>query len=371
MLLTPQLGSLFDEKTWGMDSFARSGIYKVQDNFTSYGTLGGLDNRDYYAITPGLGTFALVVTTDPANGFATSRQSSGFDVTITDSLGRLVLTSTVVDLYTRGIAFTSTGYQTYYVQIDTNSLSTFAYAVAMDTVATAPPPAPTDIAAAALLAFTSIMRHPPTSAADASYFANTVAQINSGALPTDSAVLGLINYADASTSVATLAYQFFTGKIPSAAGLDYLVSPTGPNPNNLNSAYYQSFNLENRYINFAVNLGKLGEGQAKFQADYGNLSLIDATAKAYAYIFGAAPTDAKVHALVDPRADYFAYYGQDGANGIGTKAAMVGWLLAEATKADVGSLVTANMIYLADLSDGEAPYSVDLIGVYGGIPITG
>lgn len=371
MLLPFQLGSLFDEKTWGTDSFGRSGLYKVQDNFTSYGTIGGIDNKDYYAITPGVGTFILVVTTDPANGFSTSRTSTGFDVTITDSVGRTLLTSSAVDLYTRGISFTSGNYQTYYVQIDTNSLSTFAYAVVLDMVATAPPPSSTDVTAAAMLAFTSVMRHAPTSAADASYFANTVAQINSGALPTDAAVLSLINYADASTSVATLAYQFFTGKIPTSAGLDYLVSPTGPNPNNLNSAYYQSFNLENRYINFAVNLGKLGEGQAKFQAEYGALSLIDATKKAYTYIFGVAPTDAKAHALVDPRADYFAYYGQDGQGGIGTKAAMVGWLLAEATKADAGSLVTANMMYLNDLADGDAPYSVDLIGVYGGIPYTG
>ena len=70
-----------------------------------------------------------------------------------------------------------------------------------------------------------------------------------------------------------MAYEFFTGKIPSAAGMDYLVSPTGPNPNNLNAAYYQSFSIENRNINFAVNLGKSGEGAAKFQTEYGALDL--------------------------------------------------------------------------------------------------
>jgi hypothetical protein len=40
---------------------------------------------------------------------------------------------------------------------------------------------------------------------------------------------------------------------------------------------YQDFNLENRYINFAVNLGKLGEGKDAFAAHYGTLSLFDAT----------------------------------------------------------------------------------------------
>ncbi|MBO9545275.1 hypothetical protein [Caulobacter sp.] len=178
------------------------------------------------------------------------------------------------------------------------------------------------------------------------------------------AVTDLVKLADATTSVATLSYQFFTGKIPSLGGIDYLVSATGPNANNLNSAYYQSFNLENRYINFAVNLGKVGEGNAKFTAEYGALSLFDATKKAYATIFGGTPTDAKVHALIDTRVDYFASYGGDGAGGIGTKAAMVGWLLAEAAKADVGMYSKANDAFLTDLADG-ATFAVDLIGVYG------
>jgi hypothetical protein len=176
--------------------------------------------------------------------------------------------------------------------------------------------------------------------------------------------------ADASTSVATLAYQFFTGKIPSGAGLDYLVSPTGPNPNNLNSAYYQDFNLENRYINFAVNLGKNGEGRAQFEAAYGAKSLLDTMKSAYLTVFGSTPTDAKAHVLLDSRVDYFAYYGQDGQNGIGTKAALVGWLLAEAAKADVGTMQTANLAFLSDLADG-ANYSVDLVGTYGGTPYFG
>ena len=69
--------------------------------------------------------------------------------------------------------------------------------------------------------------------------------------------------------------------------LGALPSSGGPNTNNINSAYYQSFSLENRYINFAVNLGKLGEGKATFDATYGGLDLFEATRKAYATIFGA------------------------------------------------------------------------------------
>jgi Ca2+-binding RTX toxin-like protein len=167
--------------------------------------------------------------------------------------------------------------------------------------------------------------------------------------------------ANATTSVATLSYEFFTGKIPGQAGMDYLISPTGPNANNLNSAYYQSFNLENRYINFAVNLGKVGEGKDGFAAHYGSLSLFDAAREAYRTIFGGTPTDAKVHALIDGRVDYFASYGGDGASGIGTKAAMVGWLLAEAVKADVGVMAKANGAWLMDIADGAAPFAVDLL----------
>ena len=95
------------------------------------------------------------------------------------------------------------------------------------------------------------------------------------------------------TSVATLSYQFFTGKTPTSAGYDYLTNST-VNQNDLNDPYYAQFNVENRFINFAVNLGKLGEGQGKFQADYGGLTLADATAKAYTAIFGTAPAAGKV-----------------------------------------------------------------------------
>jgi Ca2+-binding RTX toxin-like protein len=188
-----------------------------------------------------------------------------------------------------------------------------------------------------------------------------LAKWTAGTLSADQVTAAIVKQAGATTSVATLAYEFFTGKIPSQAGVDYLVSPTGPNANNLNSAYYQTFNLENRYINFAVNLGKNGEGKDAFAAKYGAMSLFDATREVYKTIFGAAPTDAKIHALIDTRADYFAYYGGDGANGVGTKAAMVGWLLAEAQKADLGVMVRSNDAWLTDLADGSAPFAIDIL----------
>jgi serralysin len=220
-------------------------------------------------------------------------------------------------------------------------------------------------------AFEYVLRKAPAVGGDLDFVNGLSAQVTGGQLTLDQAYGQIVQRADASTSVATMAYSFFVGTTPSKAGLDYLVSPQGPNPNNINSAYYQSFSLENRYINFAVNLGKLGEGQAAFSAEYAGKSLFEATRTAYHEIFGTTPDEAKLHALLDPsfvlngqtmtRAQYFAYYGVDD---IGTKAAMVGWLMAEAVKADVGTYALSNTAYLLDLADG-AQFRLDLVGVYG------
>ncbi len=208
----------------------------------------------------------------------------------------------------------------------------------------------------------------------ASQLTTFAAQLDQASATSASIAAQIVSAAGATTSVATLSYEFFTGQAPSAAGMDYLVSPNGPNPNNLNSAYYQSFSLENRYINFAVNLGTQGAGAAAFNASYGALDLTDATTQAYTTIFGSAPTAAKVETLLDTmvtsngvtetRAQYFADFGQDGPNGIGTKAAMVGWLLAEAEKADVGTYAQSNDAFLTDVALHNASYGVDIVGVY-------
>jgi serralysin len=158
-------------------------------------------------------------------------------------------------------------------------------------------------------AMTSVLRLTAFSVgADA--MTKTVAASMAGGTSYADAIIQVTKATISTSAVAALSYQFFTGKTPTAAGMDYLVAPDGANPNNLNSAYYQAFNIENRYINFAVNLGKVGEGAASFSTSYASLSLFDATRKAYAAVFGTTPTDDKVHALIDSRADYFAAYGQ-------------------------------------------------------------
>ena len=64
------------------------------------------------------------------------------------------------------------------------------------------------------------------------------------------------------------------------------------------------------------------------------------------------------------REAYFASYGQDGLNGQGTKAAMVGWLMAEAVKADVGTYALSNDAFMTDVAQHNAPFGVDLVGAY-------
>ncbi len=129
--------------------------------------------------------------------------------------------------------------------------------------------------------------------------------------------------------------------------------------------------MEERYINFAVNLGKLGEGHKAFEAQYGTLTLTEAAKDAYRAIVGVAPSaDEIAHILGDTisfdgltstREDYFRSHGGDD---LGAKAAMVGWMLSEAVRTDTGVYAHANDAFLADLADG-ATYNVDLIGVYG------
>jgi hypothetical protein len=147
-------------------------------------------------------------------------------------------------------------------------------------------------------AYANILRSTPTGAE--ATFLNGLITAVTGATKTRSAAIGeIVAKADQTTAVAAMSYQFFLGFTPSKSGFDYLVSPQGPNPNNINSAYYQGFNIENRYINFAVNLGKVGEGATSFLAEYGSKSLFQATKDAYMEIFGGTVTDTKINTILD------------------------------------------------------------------------
>ncbi len=214
-------------------------------------------------------------------------------------------------------------------------------------------------------------------ASDLAALDDLAARLDAGQIGPADALAAVGRLSQATTQVAVFSYQFFTGQMPSLAGLDYLVSPTGPNPNNLNSAYYAPFNTGNRYINFAINLAKGGEGTAAFQAAYGALSLEATFDKAYLTIFGAPAAAGQAHDTLNTqvadgfggtftRADYFATYGGDGLSGIGTKAGLIGWLLSVAAAADVGAYAYAYDVFAKDLAaDGVARVQNDLLDAYG------
>lgn len=115
----------------------------------------------------------------------------------------------------------------------------------------------------------------------------------------------------------------------------------------------------------------------KFSADYGALTLRDATAKAYLAIFGVTADAAKVSALLDSpvpnglggtytRADYLTTYGGDGINGQGTKAALVGFLLSNAVATGGGVYGAAVVHYVQALEHGVVPAGpTELIVAYG------
>jgi hypothetical protein len=209
---------------------------------------------------------------------------------------------------------------------------------------------------------------------DANQLPSLSSQVSTNHTPIQQALATVEQFAAATTMVSSLTYEFFTGATPTAAGYQYLIdSPS--NPNNLDSSYYAAFNIQNRYINFSVNLGKFGAGATPFNDTYGALSLSDAATKAYTEIFGAAPVAGKIDAILntdvtfngitETRAQYFAYYGGDGLTGIGTKAAMVGWLLEVATQDNLGPYAGAGDHFVSDLALGNAPFNIDLLPQYG------
>lgn len=182
-------------------------------------------------------------------------------------------------------------------------------------------------------------------------------------------------FAKSTTSVAVAAYEFFTGKIPSLAGIDYLVSPTGGNANNLNSGYYAAFNLENRYINFAANLGLVGEGAGGFAAAYKDLAWAQAVDVIYDKVIGKAAAQAAgidVSAALANIAGRSAYFDAVASERLPTfdhdlamKAGLAGYIMAEAIKADVGVYSHALANFYLDFSDAKAMFGASLIGSYG------
>ncbi|WP_454714408.1 hypothetical protein [Caulobacter segnis] len=189
----------------------------------------------------------------------------------------------------------------------------------------------------------------------------------------------ILNSVDASTTLAVLSYQFFTGKSPTKDGLAYLTN-SAINPNDLNDAYYAKFGQENRYINFAANLGVQGEGAGAFASKYGAMSFGAYVASIYETIIGggyatAAGIDA-AKAIADITSRYAAILATAQSSGMITpgmtqaqidlavKAATAGYLMGEAIKADVGLYAGAANNFVLGVALGNAVYNTDITTTY-------
>ena len=203
-----------------------------------------------------------------------------------------------------------------------------------------------------------------------------ISKVQAGTLGAAAGEAALFHLVDGTVSLANISYAFFVGSTPTAAGLAYLTH-SATNTTDLNDPYYAQFDLANRYINFAINLATgTGAAAAQFRASYGDGDLTQAAGKAYAAIFGTSASADKLSAILtapvpdghggtETRAQYFADRASDTADGLATKAAMVGWLLLESVVDDLGPYALANTNFLHALADGTAAYNVDLLATYG------
>ncbi|PZR34236.1 hypothetical protein [Caulobacter segnis] len=165
-----------------------------------------------------------------------------------------------------------------------------------------------------------------------------VVQFKAGAISQALLEERLTDAVASTTGVAHDAYVFFTGSAPTSKGMTWLID-SADNPNDLTDGYYAKFSVENRYINFAINLGKVGEGRAAFDAKYGALTFADAVAKAYGEIIGVAEAQAAgvdVPAALRYIQAQESYFRALGGDDLGAKAAMAGFVLSAGTAYHVG-----------------------------------
>lgn len=213
-----------------------------------------------------------------------------------------------------------------------------------------------------------------TPSAAESLLIQAYAQQNTNGALTDAQTLNdVLSLSRDKTDVAVSTYEFFTGSTPTLAGLSYLVHGGG-NANDLSSAYYANFNTENRYYNFAINLAFGGPNASSFASTYGNMTFDQAVASAYELIIGSANATAagidpaKAIASIEASLPYFQLVASERAStanqDLATKAIMIGYILEEAIKADVGTYAKGVDGFMGSLSTTGTATTGDLLTNY-------
>jgi S-layer protein len=212
------------------------------------------------------------------------------------------------------------------------------------------------------------------SAAESLLISAYATQNANGALTDAQTLANVLALSQDKTDVALATYEFFTGTSPTLAGLAYLVNGGG-NPNDLSSSYYASFNKENRYYNFSINLAFGGPSAASFASTYSGMTFNQAVQAAYELIVGsvnatAAGIDpAKAIASIESSFSYFQSLAAERApqanQDLATKAIMIGYILEEAQKADVGTYAKSIDGFMTSLATtGTATAGTDLLNAY-------
>lgn len=230
--------------------------------------------------------------------------------------------------------------------------------------------------------YTSLTGVAPTGA-DAVLINAYATQSQNGSASDVNTLLGVFNSAgvQGTFEVAESTYQFFTGTGVTTAGLAMLESTTSSGTSSgLNSSYFAAFNTENRYYNFAINLASAGgQGNAAFVSAYGNQTFAQTVASAYETIVGSnnvgtANANAAI-ADITSRQSFFVNVANQRAGGvdaggaagqmIALKAIVIGYILEEANKADVGTYAKAIDQLEAATAAGNQQAGTNILTTYG------
>ena len=228
----------------------------------------------------------------------------------------------------------------------------------------------------------------PPSATTTAVFNSASSQDAAGTI-TDAQAFAAVNYmltgVRSTVDVAVSTYALFTGATPTQAGINYLINNPGTG---YNTSYYNGvggsaaapgpggFDAENRYFNAAINLaGTTGAvGNAAFVQTYGSLSLAQTISTAYSQIIGVpAVGSTAAEAAITAISGSLPYFQTLGAQRVGvgssvditTKAIIVGYILEEAIKADVGTYAKALDGFNFALANGVAVFNTNLLASYG------
>lgn len=243
--------------------------------------------------------------------------------------------------------------------------------------------------------FTAVNQTAPDQATQLSFLGIAQQNANGGlsdAQALDRAIDGLQSLNTTDVAVATYAF-FATGTAANPylgqPGLAFLINNPGTG---FNTSFYNGtgtpngqaasatnigaggFNTENRYFNAAINLAAnpAGQGFTSFQASYGGLTLAQTVSVAYEQIVGTSTVGAAAAAAgiaaITASIPYFQQVASQRAStfnqDLATKAIIIGYIIEEAQKADVGTLNGSVDQFKASLAAGNAIFGTNILTTY-------